>query len=182
MNKNEFVQKTAAAAFVLTMFCAVSTAAYLSDHDEAGNILIPGFVETNITEEFPDPEPVPDHETTTLPKVVSISNPALSEAACDCFVRARISFSDSDIGNALTLHFPSSDIWVRNPDGFYYYTEKLSPGESTKPLIDSVTIDPSMIPASAKERLDHFDINIYEESVQAGGFDEYTEAWMAFGV
>ena len=182
MSRNEFVQKTAAAACVLALFCVVSTAAYLSDHEEAGNTLIPGFVDTHITEEFPDPDPVPGDDITTIPKVVSVSNPAVSEAACECYVRARISVSDSDIGNALTMNFPSPSLWIRHTDGFYYYTKKVLPGDTTEPLIDSVTIDPAEVPDGAKERLDHFDINIYEESVQAGGFDEYTKAWMAFGV
>jgi hypothetical protein len=175
-------KRAAAAACTACIICAVSTGAFFPDHDDAVNALTPGFVETHITEEFPDPDPVPYHGLTTIPKKVVITNPLVSEAACECFVRVRISISDSEIGNSVTLHFPDSASWIRKSDGFYYYTKRLSPGESTSPLIDSVTIDADTIPAEARQHLDHFDINVYEESVQAADFDQFETAWQAFGI
>ena len=175
-------KRTAGAACILCLLGTVSTAAFLTDHDGAINLLVPGFVETHITEEFPDPDPVPEQGTTTIPKNVVITNPAVSEAVCDCYVRVRISFSDSDIGNSVTLHFPDPDSWIRDSDGFYYYKERLAPGESTSPLIDTVTINADTIPERAKQKIDHFDINVYEESVQAAEFSSYENAWQAFGI
>lgn len=66
--------------------------------------------------------------------------------------------------------------WVEHTDGYYYYTEKLTPGKETTALFNGVTVDTDM-PTDQK-----FRVYIYEESVLAAADTNYSTAEEIAGV
>ena len=71
--------------------------------------------------------------------------------------------------------------WVYNSqDGYYYYRKKISEGEKTTPLCTGFQIDPQKIDDTYGDSIKDFEINVYEEAVQAEGFSDYESAWRYF--
>lgn len=154
---------------------------YLSDYAEVKNPATVGYQETTITEEFPPVTPVLPEEDPTYPKTAWVSNPAAANNAnCDAYVRMRISFSHSDIAQAVTLEGLSSSGWIWGDDGYYYYPEILREGENTPPLFQAVHVSGDQLTEAAEKYLADFRLVLYEESVQAKGFSSYREAWDFF--
>jgi hypothetical protein len=65
-------------------------------------------------------------------------------------------------------------------DGYYYYRKKISEGEKTAPLCTGFQIDPQKIDDTYRDSIKDFEINVYEEAVQAEGFSDYESAWRYF--
>ena len=61
--------------------------------------------------------------------------------------------------------------------GFYYYKKILREGEKTTPLFTGIFIDASKLEKTYLDQIDTFEVQIYEESVQAAGFGDYKSAW-----
>ena len=170
----------AAAAAVL--MGAGGTGAYLTSFDTAANPVSVGQNTTEIEEEFPDPTPVPVEENPEYPKEVRVSNQAAdkNEFQSDCYVRMAVGFSHSDIGDAVVLKDLDTENWVYGEDGFYYFRNLLKPGETTTPLFTGFMIDSAGVDRDYLELIPEFEIQIYEESVQAEGFTDYAEAWDSY--
>lgn len=74
----------------------------------------------------PTPKPVEDNPS--YPKKVWVTNDGNGEALVDCYVRAEVTFSNSDIGQAVTLEGLNTADWTLGGDGFYYYKHILKKG------------------------------------------------------
>ena len=99
----------------------------------------------------------------------------------DCYVRMSLSYSNDDIGRGVNLTGLDTANWVYNSqDGYYYYRKKISEGEKTTPLCTGFQIDPQKIDDTYRDSIKDFEINVYEEAVQAEGFSDYESAWRYF--
>lgn len=104
-----------------------------------------------------------------------------SDANVDVFVRATILVNWVDEnGNIAPDAVQASDYrltmgsskWVQSSDGYYYYTDKLSPAASTANLIDECK------PISGKAPEGYtLEVKILAESIQAGNYTDYATAW-----
>ncbi len=151
----------------------------MTAYEEKNNVLTPGNNVTQIVEVFPPQTPQNIDSNPVFQKTVRITAPAASGVNVDCYVRARILYSNSDIGNAVTLSGKDAS-WVKAADGYFYYVKKVRAGETTAPLFTSVSIDSSRISDRRRKYIRDFSISIYEESVQAGNYAAYTAAWQEF--
>lgn len=154
--------------------------AYLTDYSNTVNKFKTGNNTTEISEDFPNPDPLEPGKDATITKLVEILNDNSDGNSVPCYVRAKVYYSTSDLGT-YTIEGMSSK-WVLGSDGYYYYTEVLEPGEKTEPFMKSVKIDASTADTIYAAELEHFNINVYEESYQAKNPDtqEYMtwqEAW-----
>ena len=153
------------------------TSAYFSDYDNTPNTVTVGHNDTTIEEKFPDPTPKPVEDNPSYPKKVWVTNDGNGEALVDCYVRAEVTFSNSDIGQAVTLEGLNTADWTLGGDGFYYYKHILKKGESTTPLFTGVKINSDKVADKYKDILDEFEGNVYEEAVQSDGFASAEEAF-----
>ncbi len=174
-------------ASILSLALASATA-YFSDRDQQSNQITVGINTIEIREDFDKDKEVKAGETLTKsPKVHVVEEPG----AVDCYVRMSADWADTlaeDI--ASTAYFKGDeefeinlDDWTpRQEDGYYYYLHKLSPGETTTPLFDSIVISEEATDEQISNVYD-FDLICYAESVQAFDaentryFDIYDDAW-----
>jgi hypothetical protein len=158
--------KRMAAVICVLFICLVATGyvwAYYSDADLSDNHISIGSVETEITEEFPDP--VIPKDGGTLVKKVSVKNTAKSS----CYVRVQVLFSDEAAGKKCTIDYNSDD-WSYK-DGWWYYLSPLGSGDSTSDLFSSVTF------AAGASDLSGFSIYIRQESRQSATYENAFEPW-----
>lgn len=139
------------------------THAYLTADDSAVNQLQTSGVEISIREDFQPPGILaPGLKIRKSPQVVSNSD-------TDCYVRMTVHFSDrqaESICEPLTI----SKGWQAGDDGYYYWPEKVKPGQATEPLFETVEI------RTDAEKMQPFDILVYAEAVQCGDLP-VQEAW-----
>lgn len=151
-----------AVALLLGVGAGVSYS-YLTAQDNAANHFEVSSVDIKIDETFEPPgEITPGRVITKAPRISSSSD-------TDCYVRAAVRFTDSDARDcceALAIN-PG---WEEGSDGYYYWKDRLKPGQQTGSLFDCVTIkkDAGEIPP--------FDILIYAEAIQCGE-QTMKEAW-----
>lgn len=156
------------------------TSAYFSSYDMTLNHASVGRNITEIEENYPEQTPVPSNGQESYEKTVWVTNVPTDEIGfnVDCYVRLSVSYSSADIGNAVTLTNLDTLNWSYHAeDGYYYYIHPLKEGESTTPLFTGFSIDPEKVDDTYLEDMNHFEINLYEESVSAEKFEDYTEAW-----
>lgn len=172
---------------VTVMLAAVSmgaggTIAFQTAFDQKLNTVTAADHTTEINEDFPDPSPVdPEHNSEYTKKVVVTNGTGGQDpAAADCYVRISLGYSDSRIGNAVELKNLDTQNWEAGSDGFYYYRSILKSGESTTPLFTGFTVDASKIEAEDGVFPENFKIQVYEESIQAASFENYSDAWKAY--
>lgn len=165
------------------ILCATGTVAYFSDFEKKINSAAVGYVTTEIDEDFPDPTPTPMENGPSYRKEIRIGNFSGGEKGfqADCYVRMSLSYSNDDIGRGVRLTGLDTVNWVYNSqDGYYYYRKKVSEGEKTTPLCTGFQIDPEKIDDTYRDSIEDFEINVYEEAVQAEGFSDYESAWAYF--
>jgi hypothetical protein len=158
------------------------SAAYLTAYRQNVNQIAAGHNTTRIEETFPDPDSIPIEDNPEYEKTVWVSNCTGGEEGfgVDCYVRVRLLYSNSDIGRAVTLKNLNTTDWVYEEDGYYYYKHRLKEGESTKALFTGFSIDADLVEDTYSPYIRDFSISVYEESVQAEGFSDYTAAWFYF--
>ena len=160
----------AATAAVIGACFVGSTFAYFKDTKEATNNFSMHNVTTEIVENFEKVE----GSDTSFTKEVAVKNTDVT----DCLVRVRVnvtpatSESNIKIDNMTYDEFlasctQNSDWYYNAEDGFFYYMDALSAGETTSNLMNTVDI----IDADAME---DFDIIVYEESVQTAVYTGQT--------
>ena len=142
-----------------------SAMAYLTDYNSVVNTFKEGNNTTNIDENFPSPTPIPPGGSQTIAKLVQITNDNSDGNSVPCYVRAKVYYSTSDMGNYTIQGMGSK--WVLGTDDYYYYTDVLEPGKTTEPFMKSVKIDGSTVETNLTTEIKNFDINVYEESYQA---------------
>jgi hypothetical protein len=168
----------AAVCLLSALFGTGRTISYLTAFNSKENAVSIGRNTTTIGETFPDPSPVPLPENPQYAKCVWISNePAGNGYSVDCYVRVMLLYSDYDIGRAVTLLNLNLSDWEYGEDGYYYYRHILKTGDVTSALFDGFSIDSSAVEDSCKSQIDTFSISVYEESVQAGDYENYQDAW-----
>lgn len=168
---------------LLTGFLGVSgTFAWFTSFDKKENLLAVGHNTTTVTEDFPKPSPIPVSQNPKYKKTVSVANRTSAENGfgVDCYVRVMLSYSNSDIGNAVTLLGLNTSDWEYRADGYYYYRKILKEGQQSTPLFTGFQIDPEKVTDVYRPWLDEFSIGVYEESVQAEGFQDDRSAWAYF--
>lgn len=134
--------------------------AYFSHRSEKNNVLQAGDNTSTIEEEFDPPDTVsPD---TTYDKTVSVRN----QTDTACYVRVFVEKDRSDI--PLSIAFDTKYWTEKQADGYYYYRSVLGGKEKTEPLFTSVTTGKTE---------ETFRVLIYEETVQAQGFQTPQEAF-----
>lgn len=174
------IQKAASAIALAAIFCIGGTAAFFSAYDQAENRVAVGRNDTEINEEFPDPSDPGDNETPEYKKTVWVGNTSQAEKGfnVDCYVRMSLSYSNQDIGKAVTLLGLDTVNWAYDSnDGYYYYRGILKEGEATAPLFTGFRIDRSNMDELYQDTIDDFQINVYEESIEAADFKDYRSAW-----
>lgn len=154
-------------------------AAYQTGYDKAENTVRVGNIETSIGEEFPSPTPVTPDEDSKIQKKIWVTNSpsAQNRTSVNCYIRIAVGYSNSDIGKAVSMADQDTDNWVYHDDGFYYYKKTVHEGESTTPLCSGFLIEKDKIEKTYWEQLGNFEIQIYEESIEADQFADFREAW-----
>lgn len=195
MNKRMKVIIAVAALTVAVGVGAVS--AYLTDQAAQRNTIVIGSNTIELVENYEPPEKINTVGDTVFKKEVQVKN----VGNVDCYIRVFCEFSDPVMRDMAAISFNSwggqmSDkefhesppkgwaYYGEGPlSGYFYYTEKLRPGDSTGRLLDRVKIT---VPEGFSDIRD-FEIIVYAESVQAvkaGGtdgnrkeYENYMEAW-----
>lgn len=177
--KNRKKLAAACAAMLGFVLGLGGTNAYLTSSDQAVNVIGVGKNTTTIVEEFPTPSPLPGDEDFGFSKTVWVANGdgQGESASVDCYVRVSLGYSDYDIARAVTLNQLDRTNWVEAGDGFYYYKKILREGEKTTPLFSGISVDSSKLEKTYLDQIDAFEVQVYEESVQAAGFGDYKSAW-----
>lgn len=156
--------------------------AYQTDASSVQNDMVPGWNESEITEEFPEPDPVIPDQTNVAAKKVAVTN----TAGVPCYVRVYLAAENSDIPLAFLYEGETgyhTEDWVLEEDGYYYYKHVLEEGEDTSYLIDSVRIGGSTEKEEYWDVISDIRILVYAETVQAKNADtgeawkSYQEAW-----
>lgn len=157
MRKSIKILSTILALLVIFIVCNIENInAFFSDSDTLINEVKIGSIKTEIIEENDTKTIVPGDN---FKKVVSVKN--IGESPC--YVRIRVLISPNQYTKELNLDINTFDWDYQN--GYYYYKHVLYCGESTTPLFTQLTV-----PSGLKDG-DVFDIDIYNESVQAIALD-----------
>lgn len=130
------------------------TYASLTDHDKEQNEFRIGDLHTTVEEEFDPPATFePDKEYT---KKVWVKN----TGDLDQFIRVlALPILNKKQANGSTLVLPATTTgtnpvltidynlvdWIEGEDGYYYYKNKIKPGEKTAPLFSKVTLNKANI-------------------------------------
>lgn len=173
------IKKFLKPAMILSLVGVVgygSTSAYLSSFDVINNTTTVGHNDTSIEENFPPVTPPVITNNPSVIKEVSVVNNGTGQALVDCYVRVALSYSNSDIGKAVVLDNLNRSDWIYE-NGFYYYNKILKKGEKTTPLFTGFHIESSKVEDKYKNLINDFEINVYEESVQAEGFTNARDAF-----
>lgn len=153
MKKRRFIIPAAVLAFAAAAAVIISFS-YITSEDEKTNRFKPGETEIDISEEFIIPvNPVPGDRMTKSPKVENTGN-------TDCYVRARVLFSDSRVLEY--VDYPDiNPEWVYGEDGFYYYTKLLKRGDTSESIFDELYFKKEV----PDDGLD-FEIIVYSEAIE----------------
>ena len=152
---------------VLFLFCMMFvgvTAGFLVSGDSVTNRLSCGHNTAGITENYNPPEAFAEGETYV--KEVAVKN----EGSVPCYVRVFAEFEDPEIRSNTSVLVDTENWSEKQSDGFYYYSGVLDTGETTPPLVKSIT---------AKAAITDFKMICYSETVQAEGFDNAKTAFAA---
>lgn len=162
----KYIIAALAAALVLGVGAGTSYA-YLTGRDDVENTFQASKTEIEMEEEFdPVPEVLPGLVITKAPK-------AVSRSSTDCYVRMMVRFSDN-AAEAFCEPLSINSGWGWKEDGYYYWHDKVKPGESTGTIFDTVKIRSDV----RKENLVDFDILVYAEAVACGDLS-MAQAWAA---
>lgn len=150
-------------AFAALILATTQAFAYFTDFAKAVNPLDIGNVVTEITEDFPDPgNPGPGD---VIYKRVAVR----STGESDCYVRAQVLFSDSQMEEVCSVQFNEADWALQN--GWWYYRNILKSGEETPLLFDRITV------SEDADAIRPFDVIVRQESHQAEGYGDCFEPW-----
>ena len=154
-----------AMGMILGLPLAGIAAYFVTGHVRVNPVTVGGS-HIRIDEEF-IPEPIVPGKR--IRKKVSIHN----EGPNACYVRARVLFSDSDMGQYSDIDWDLSDWIYDGSEEYYYYQKPIAPGEDTSCLMTGIYIQPD----TPEDEIKNVDVIVYAESYQADGFQDYEEAW-----
>lgn len=147
-----------------------ATYSYMKASDEKINEFTIGRNEIEVTEEYEPPKELkPGVAFTKKPSVKNTGN-------ISCWVRMRADFSDSEMEKLCTFTIGSN--WTaKQPDGYYYYTQKLETNATTTSLFAGNENNIKISDTAEADDFVNFDILIYAESCGAEKGTTYQEAW-----
>ncbi len=176
-NKKLVITATVILVSVLSVIGLNFVYAALKDNDQEENDFKISNLKGEITEKFTPPTAAnPIKPGIVHEKEVKIKNTEDSPF----FVRAIVipeiqdkdkAFLPSKIGE--NLHVTANKDWVLGEDGFYYYLKKVSEGEETTPIFNSVRLDSRMYSEYNDASLK---IALKSETVISSE-DNYRKAW-----
>ena len=140
--------------FLLCLMMVGVTAGFLVSTDSALNRLSSGYNTAGIVESYNPPSSFAKGDEIT--KEVKVKN----EGSVPCYVRVFAEVCDPEERDAMDIDYNTSD-WIKNSDGYYYYSRILKTGEESEPLFKTLT---------AVNDVSGFKIICYSETVQAYGF------------
>lgn len=144
--------------------------AYQTDASTVWNRMVPGWNTSEITEEFPEPDPIPPDEENAVAKRVAVTN----TSGVPCFVRVLLRVSNSDIPAAFLYGgeegYHTGD-WILGEDGYYYYQSVLEEGQVTSDLIDGVRVGGDSDWKDYWDPIQDIRVLVYAETVQAKNAD-----------
>lgn len=157
------------AVFLLLGISGGVALAYLSGEDSVMNYMSAAQTEIEIEEEFDPPEEIePGMEIRKSPRVKNMAD-------SPCYVRMNYYFSDYDAAE-FCEELKIMPGWTLGADGYYYWKDRLLPGESTDPLFEKVVIRKE----TEEQDLKYFEIYVYAEAVS--GNEEQKEEWNKLSV
>ena len=135
-------------SLIIVIFAGIigigTTSAYFSAYDKVDNHIAVGRNITEIEEDFPGPTLTPVEDDLEFKKRVVVSNTTSGEniSNVECYVRVMVSYSNYDIGKAVSLVGLDTTNWFYNSaDGYYYYKSSLKKGSSTTALFTGFRVD-----------------------------------------
>lgn len=141
------------------------TWSYFTDEDALVNTVTTGQSDITIVEKFPEPpeNPLPGTEVT---KEVSVRN-----NQSESWIRMMVKVNDSRIREKISLDFNTAD-WTQEDDSYWYYKEPVKTGETTEPLLRSVTFEEYL------DKEENLEIICYGESVNVRESDQGETAYI----
>lgn len=134
---------------------AYSTTAYFTYEDTATNVIAMGNIkielqELSIPNDGSEPvsftDPIDVLPGTSVSKVVRVKNIGSNPAFLRIAVKKSVLLAEGltgEVDTSLITCNINTEKWIEQ-DGYYYYTEKLAPGETTAPLFTEVSFAPNM--------------------------------------
>ncbi len=160
--------KKIAAMMLAFLIIGISTGAafaYLTAQESVKNKVTAANTDIEITEKFDPPGEL--QPGMVIPKTVAVT----SHSTTDCYVRVLVEFS-SWKAQQFCEELEILEGWEKSEDGYYYWKERVSPGETTGQLFSQVKIRADV----EKEDLEKFELLVYAEAVSCGN-DSMQEAW-----
>lgn len=164
-----------AAILVLTSV----TIAFFISRDGLKNIFSVGDLETEIEEEWDEPEKWNGEElskiakvknTNTFPEIIRVAVEPRWEDSEGNFYNADISKVKFDYTN-ITLDYNTPNSWYYGDDGYYYYTSVVYEGETTESIINSIKLE------AADEEKEVFDKLSLKAVVRAEALFARVDSW-----
>lgn len=135
---------------------AVGTLAFFNSDAVAHNVITTGGVDIEL-HEYADAEKNPFTDKTgvmpgmTVTKIAEVENTGASAAWVRVKLKPAIELADDavlpdgfTVNTGLVKPDVNTDDWTEGEDGYFYYKEALKPGETTAPVLNSVTFDVAM--------------------------------------
>ncbi len=150
--------------------------AYFYGHDSLSNKYSIAEVETQIVENVQMPSEVTPG--TNFTKEVSVTNTSNGT----CMVRVFCMIDDSDAAKYASLDYNTNQWSQPDSEGWRYYLYPLEEGETTTPLITTVSISDSI----SQNEISNFEIPVVVESVSNAidgvVTDDYQAVWLSHGI
>lgn len=160
-------------AILLVVVVAIGTTyAYLYSSNTKVNTFGIGENVSQITEDFEKPtaeQMVPGGKVTKDVRVTNTGMPS--------YTRVYVAITSSDFEETFSIDWNTAD-WTKGSDGYWYYNKVVGKGETTEPLMTTVTFN-DKITDFKNEVKNTEGISVYEETVQAQGFSSAEEAFAA---
>lgn len=177
VNKKVFIAICVIAVMAISSVCGIM--AYNTDSGRKVNNFTVGRVEIEVSEQYEAPESLTPGTSFTKKPIIK------NTGSMECYVRARIDFSDETVKDYVSLDLNSN--WIKNnEDGYYYYSKKLPVGDTIgsgsgdkKDDAPFTTVTIGDLPDGTTS-LDPFDIYVYVEAVEARDYTNYADAWQYF--
>ena len=130
---------------------AAGTLAYFTAEDTAHNVITSGGVDIELKEWADEAKQTSFEDVTgimpgvTVTKIAEIKNTGASEAWVRVLITKDIQLAgDGEVDPDLIKLGLNTTDWTLGTDGYYYYNKALKPGETTVPILSSVTFEPTM--------------------------------------
>ena len=147
MKKKLLILSLAAICLAIT---AIGTLAYFTSEGTAHNVITTGGVEIAV-QEWADEEKTKPFENltgvmpnTTVTKIAEIKNTGASDAWVRVKVEKNIKLQGEGTPDTGLVELTLNTTDWTEKDGYYYYSKPLKPGETTAPILSSVTFEPTM--------------------------------------